>query len=385
MGITKTIFRHIACRYILSLTFIAIISNLSSCRNEHPKKNNPDTIKKDTTPRETSVGPVKIFPPPELGFKVVGYVKDSRDSAEVAEHKFAQCNVVVYSCAIIGKDNIVKVLHPENLASMVRRTHRYKNKLLLGTSGEPSVFAQVSKTEATRADCIKQIMKLAQQYHADGVDVDWEFPTIKTKTDEPFTLFMKQLGDSCHVNARYYLSCAVAPGVNRVKRAAAIKKELLTGPWVDWFNIMVYDAFSTVRPYVQHSKVAYKSYYYWLRVRKIKKEKWVLGIPIYGRPSGISQYGRVLSFKTILTEGGNPYSDSAIIKTQKPISKTDTTRQYTIYYDGLKTVKKKSRGALRYGGGIMFWELGYDVDNKYSLIKAALIAASANPPKTKNK
>src|ERR1700744_797855 len=267
-------------RMINVLSFVLIIiTGLQACRGDHHKNYNAlsDTLKKDSVVSKTPALPVKIIPPPEIGFKIIGYMKDSRDSSEVAEQKFSQCNVVIYSCAIIGKDSIVKVLHPENLASMGRRAHRHGGKLLLGLSGDPSLFAQISRREVSRADCIRQIIKLAQQYHADGVDVDWEFPTIKEKTDAPFTLFMKQLGDSCHVNGRYYLSCAIAPGVNKIKRAAAIKKELLTGPWVDWFNIMVYDAFSTVRPYVQHSKVAYKSYYYWLRVRKIKKEKWVLG------------------------------------------------------------------------------------------------------------
>jgi GH18 family chitinase len=220
-------------------------------------------------------------------------------------------------------------------------------------------------------------MGLVRLYGVDGVDLDWEFPLIKDKTDEPFTLFLKQLGDSCHANGRYYLSCAIAPGINKVKRARAIRTELLTGSWVDWFNVMIYDAYSVTRPYVQHSKVAFNSFTYWRRVRKMNKEKCVLGMPIYGRPSGIAQKGRVLSFKTILKEGGNAYSDSAIIKTKKPISIKDTSMQYTIYYDGIKTIRKKAIGAKRYGGGIMFWELGMDTDDKYSLLTAAVKAANS--------
>jgi chitinase len=360
------------------LLLITAIGLVCACNSESKKdvtrKTSVDTV--DKTEVIARSLPKKIFAPPEFGFKIVGYILDSRDSDEVAEQKFAQCNVLVYACAQVLKNNVVKVVYPDALASMVRRAHRHHHKLLLGISGEPSEFKIMTRDSAQRSKCIAQIMQLTRQYKADGVDLDWEFPTIKEKTDKPFTLFAKELGDSCHVNGRYYFSCAVAPGINGAKRASAIEKQLLTGPWVDWFNVMIYDAYSNDEPYVQHSKVAYNSFFYWLRVRKMSKSKCVLGMPLYGRPSGIPQKGHVLSFKTILAEGGNAYSDSAIIKTSKPISKSDTAKQYTIYYDGIKTVKRKTIGARRFGGGIMFWELGHDVNDKRSLITAAVNAAN---------
>jgi GH18 family chitinase len=363
--------------YLLQLAGIGLLCACNAgAKKEEAKKVDSDTVvKKTDTVHAVKNLPIKIFAPPEFGFKIVGYMLDSRDSGEVAEKKFAQCNVVVYACAQVLKKNVVKVMHPKVLASLVRRAHRNHSKAFLGISGDPSEFKIMTKISTQRSKCISQIMQMVRQYHADGVDLDWEFPTVKEKTDKPFTLFAKELGDSCHVNGRYYFSCAVAPGINKAKRASAIEKELLTGPWIDWFNVMIYDAYSVDKPYVQHSKVAYNSFYYWLRVRKMSKNKCVLGMPLYGRPSGIPQHGHVLSFKKILAEGGNPYSDSAIIKTNKPISTKDTARQYTIYYDGIKSIRKKTYGAKRYGGGIMFWELGHDVDNKYSLIATAVKAA----------
>lgn len=362
--------------HLLSLTGIGLLCacNLEVKREE--TKKDSGAIKKVDTIHTVKILPPKIFAPPEFGFKIVGYVMDSRDSNEVAEKKFAQCNIVVYACAQVLKNNVVKAIYPEALASLVRRAHRNHSKAFLGISGQPDEFKILTKIPAERSKCIAQIMQLVRQYKADGVDLDWEFPTKKEKTDKPFTLFAKELGDSCHVNGQYYFSCAVAPGINKAKRASAIEKELLTGPWIDWFNIMIYDNYSDDEPYVQHSKVAYNSFYYWLRVRKMSKSKAVLGMPLYGRPSGIPQHGRVLSFKTILTEGGNAYSDSAIIKTKKPVSIKDTSRQYTIYFDGIKTVRRKTIGARRFGGGIMFWELGEDADNKYSLVTAAVNAAA---------
>ena len=38
--------------------------------------------------------------------------------------------------------------------------------------------------------------------------------------------------------------------------------------------------------------------------RKMKKEKCVMGLPLYGRPSGIKQQARVKTYATILESGG---------------------------------------------------------------------------------
>ncbi|NCD72370.1 glycoside hydrolase family 18 protein [Mucilaginibacter agri] len=367
---------------LLFWLLLLTMSVLCGCNSNDKKQM---SVKEPVIKQPDKPLPIKIMVPPELGFKIVGYMLDSRDSSEVAEKKFAQCNVVVYACAQLLTNNVVKVIYPEVLKSLIRRAHRNHSKAFLGISGDPYEFKKMTKDVGDRSKAIHHIMQLVRQYGADGVDLDWEFPTIREKTDKPFTAFAKQLGDSCHVNGRYYFSCAVAPGVNKVhKRASAIEKELLTGPWVDWFNVMIYDDYSDDKPYVQHSKVAYNSFYYWLRVRKMSKNKCVLGMPIYGRPSGIPQEGHVLTFKTILKEGGNAYSDSAVIKTSKPISAKDTSKHYTIYYDGINTVKKKTRGAMKYGGGIMFWELGQDTDDKHSLITAALNEASTHQNNSKH-
>ena len=65
------------------------------------------------------------------------------------------------------------------------------------------------------------------------------------------------------------------------------------------------------------------------------KEKAVLGFPAYGRPSGITQTGTVLTYRNILGRGGSPQSDSAVV------TNGDFTN-YTIYYNGQPTVKTKA-------------------------------------------
>jgi hypothetical protein len=107
-----------------------------------------------------------------------------------------------------------------------------------------------------------------------------------------------------------------------------------------------------------------------------------MGLPLYGRPSGIEQRGRVKTYAAILQHGGSPYKDSAIIKIDTAHSK-DSITHYTIYYDGIRTIQKKARGAVQYGDGIMFWETGQDANSKFSLIHAAISSANAAALKIK--
>jgi hypothetical protein len=94
------------------------------------------------------------------------------------------------------------------------------------------------------------------------------------------------------------------------------------------------------------------------------RQKCVLGFPAYGRPSGITQSGTVLTYKTILAQGGSSQSDSAIVS-------AGGFTNYTIYYNGQPTVKKKAALAKQIANGIMMWEKWQDAVDDNSLLKAA--------------
>jgi GH18 family chitinase len=196
------------------------------------------------------------------------------------------------------------------------------------------------------------------------VDIDWEFPTTTDGTDATFTLLMKELSDSLHRDAKYYLTAAITAGKYAGSIRDAIHNEVFT--YVDWFNIMSYDDFSTTILYKQHSdyNLAVASLNYWLTVRGMPRQKCVLGFPAYGRPSGITQSGTVLTYKTILAQGGSSQSDSAIVS-------AGGFTNYTIYYNGQPTVKKKAALAKQIANGIMMWEKWQDAVDDNSLLKAA--------------
>ena len=73
----------------------------------------------------------------------------------------------------------------------------------------------------------------------------------------------------------------------------------------------------------------------------------MLGVPFYGRP-GYVGYARIVE------SGGDPEKDEF----------------HGIHYNGLRTIRAKTRLALAQGGGVMIWELSQDLPGRRSLLRA---------------
>jgi chitinase len=311
-----------------------------------------------------------IGPPPPFGFYVVGYFPSYRNLADVPDIKFRMTNVVVYAFYGVNTSGLLSApVSPSATISVVAAKSKTNNaKIFLGIndgSGDGKTnFKNMAASAIGRNNFIKDVMNVVRQNNLDGVDMDWEFPTTADGTDGTFTLLMKELSDSLHRDARYYLSCAITAGKFAGGIRDAIRNELF--PYVDFFNVMAYDDFSTTVPYRHHSDyiLAQTCLNYWLTTRGMPASKCVLGIPAYGRPSGITQSGTILTYKSILAQGGNPQYDSAVVT-------AGAFTNYTIYYNGQYTVKRKAKLAQTVANGIMMWEKWQDAADGTSLLRAA--------------
>ncbi len=308
-----------------------------------------------------------IQDPIPFGYYVVGYFPSYRNLAEVPDIKFRMTSVVVYAFyGVNGSGTLSAPVAPTATLTGVRDKARINNaKIFLGINdGAAGNFKNMAATAAGRNNFIKDVMNTVRANNLDGVDMDWEFPTTTDGTDATFTLLMKELSDSLHRDARYYLSAAITAGKYAGGIRDAIRNEIF--PYVDFFNIMAYDDFSTTVPYKQHSDyaLAQTCLNYWLTTRNMPASKCVLGLPAYGRPSGITQTNTVLTYKTILSQGGNPQYDSAIVT-------AGGFTNYTIYYNGQYTVKRKAILAKQIANGVMMWEKWQDAIDANSLLKAA--------------
>ncbi|MBK8951078.1 MAG: hypothetical protein IPM85_00730 [Chitinophagaceae bacterium] len=311
-----------------------------------------------------------IQTPPAFGYYVVGYFPSYRSLAAVPDVKFKMTNVVVYAFYQVNASGTLSAPSSPSatLTDVANKARTNSSKIFLGindgTGDGTTNFKNMAASAAGRNNFVKSVMTSVRQNNLDGVDVDWEFPSTSNGTDATFTLLMKELSDSLHRDGRYYLSCAITAGKYAGGYRDAIRSELF--PYVDFFNIMAYDDFSTSVPYKHHSDytLAQTCLNYWLTTRSMPAAKCVLGIPCYGRPSGITQSGTILTYSGILSQGGNPQLDSAVVS-------AGSFTNYTIYYNGQYTVKRKAKLAKDIANGVMFWEKYQDAHDGNSLIKAA--------------
>lgn len=310
-------------------------------------------------------GNTTISAPPSLGFYVVGYFPSYRDPAAVPDQKFRMCNVINYAFGNITLSGSLSIASPGTFSSVISKAKANAAKIFLSISGNAADFKNMASGASGRNSFVREIMQALRTYQLDGVDIDWEYPRTDDGTDLTYTAFMKELSDSCHTNARYYLSTAITSGKYAGAVRDAIRNELWTGGYVDFFNIMAYDDFSTTLAYKHHSDLALAqtSINYWVTTRGMPANKAVLGIPAYGRPSGITQTGTVLSYSAILAQGGSPLSDSA------RVSVTGFSN-YMIYYNGTVTAKRKAMLAKTQASGVMLWEKGQDAHDASSVLKA---------------
>ena len=311
---------------------------------------------------------INIQSPPGFGYYVVGYFPSYRNPAEVPDIKFRMTNVVVYAFFTVNNSGTLDVVSPTTLAAVIAKARANNAKIFVGIndgSGDGKTnFKSMASNATGRNNFIKDVMNKVRQYNFDGVDMDWEFPTASDGTDGTFTLLMKELSDSLHRDARYYLSAAVTAGKYAGGIRDAIRNEIF--PYVDFFNVMAYDDFNTTVPFRHHSDytLAQTCLNYWLTTRGMPASKCVLGLPAYGRPSGITQTNTVLTYKSILAQGANPQYDSAVVT-------AGGFTNYTIYYNGQYTVKRKAKLAKDIANGVMLWEKWQDAVDGNSLLKAA--------------
>jgi GH18 family chitinase len=318
----------------------------------------------------TSFTALSITAPPSLGYYVVGYMPSYRNITAVPDVKFRMTNVVVYAFYQVNATGnlAAPAAATSTLSAVATKAKVNGSKILLGINEASSgYFKNMAASAAGRNNFIKEVMNNVRTNSLDGVDVDWEFPSTSDGTDVTFTALMKELSDSLHRDGRYYLSCAITAGKYAGGIRDAVRNEIFT--YVDFFNIMAYDDFSTssTELYRQHSDytLATVCLSYWINTRGMPAAKAVLGVPAYGRPSGISQSGNVVTYSGIISQGGNPLYDSAMVTT------TTTPTPFKVYYNGQYTTKRKAKLAKDMAGGVMFWEKGQDVMDNNSLLKAA--------------
>src|SRR5215210_5253531 len=213
--------------------YLFVLFFFSCKKSDHPSAPDP-------TP---TPDPVVIQAPPGFGFYVVGYFPSYRNLADVPDIKFRMCNVVNYAFFSVNGNNELTINNPALVTQLINKTKANNAKVFMsindGSGDGKTNFRIMAATATGRNHFIRDVLSKVKQYGFDGVDVDWEFPTTSDGTDQTFTFLMKELSDSLHRDAKYYLTAAVTAGKYAGSIRDAIKSEIFN--YADFLNIMAYD------------------------------------------------------------------------------------------------------------------------------------------------
>src|SRR5689334_4442109 len=98
------------------VTVLAVLSLLVACSKKNQLTDEPEQ---------------PIAPPPDFGFKVVGYMPNYRDPATIPDSKFRMTNVVNYAFATVNSSGVPVVSNPARFQLVVNKAKANKAKIFI--------------------------------------------------------------------------------------------------------------------------------------------------------------------------------------------------------------------------------------------------------------
>ncbi len=334
------------------------------------------------------------------GFDILAYY--SRGPEKVDSLPAEKLTHIIYSfCHMKGNklavDNGRDSTTIAKLVGLKKRNPKLKIILSLGGWGGCKTCSDVFSTEAARKEFAQSVRDLNRGLHTDGLDMDWEYPTIAGYPGHPYKLedranftalvhvLRKTLGK------KYQLSFAVGGFQKCLEESIdwAVMKD------VNRVHIMSYDLINGNSKSTGHHTALYSNpsqeestdnAVQYLVKTGVPRNKIVIGAAFYARiwenvpeaRNGLYQEGKFKtsapfkSFPSRLT-GFNQYWDD----TSKAPYAYDPVNKLFATFDNTKSMEIKTRYVVDEKlGGIMFWELSQDtyhdglVDVIYNVKKA---------------
>jgi chitinase len=325
-------------------------------------------------------------------FAVIAYYSGKRPS-QVDSFEVEKLTHIIFSfCHLKGArlnvDRANDSVMIQKLVSLKKRNPDLKVMLSLGGWGGCATCSDIFSSKENRKVFAESVKELNQYFGTDGIDLDWEYPTIagypehkyQAADKENFTKLVKQLRKT--LGKEKEISFA-AGGFNHYIEEAVEWKKIMKE--LDRVNLMTYDlvhGFSTTTGHhtplysTRQQTESINNAVEKLIALKVPKEKIVIGAAFYGRMweavpdtnTGLYQKGKFktsIAFKNFASQlsvdtGFVYYWDETAMAPYLYNSK----RQLFVTYDDKKSMALKTKYAIEKGlGGIMFWELTEDVYN----------------------
>lgn len=271
-------------------------------------------------------------------FRVVGYMTDAAVLETIPFEKLTHVN---YAFIIPNSDgtfqnfpNIMK------LQKTVEMAHEKGVKVLIsvGGWGWDAQFEELAASFDRRTVFIRELLKFVQENNMDGADIDWEFPD-PGQSSRNFLALITELRAALPKN-KLLTAAVIATGE---ADGGIVAESFLS---MDFINLMVYDGCPVFHASIEHARTSLDK---WM-ARGLPPEKTVLGVPFYSHPSEI------------------PYR--LLVKADPAAAYADFIDYNGIgqNYNGVPTIRAKTKLAMEKASGIMFWNLDYDTLDETSLL-----------------
>lgn len=322
-------------------------------------------------------------------FAIIAYY--AGDEKAIDLYPIEKLTHIIYSfCHLKGNQLVVDNENASatirHLVSLKERNPKLKVYLSLGGWGGCKPCSEVFSSKKGRKEFAKSVKQLLETYHADGLDLDWEYPAIEGHPGHPwmpedrpnFTKLIKTLRKE--LGWSYELSFA-AGGFTKFLEASVQWQKVM--PLLDYVNLMSYDLTNGYSTVTGHHTPLYSTKeqvesadhaVHFLDSIGVPLQKIIIGAAFYGRVwenvpdvnHGLYQPGkfkRGVSYSALwkyMQENQSfvLYWDSAA---QAPYM-YDAEKQLFLTYDNELSVSLKTKYAKQKGlGGIMFWQLAEDI------------------------
>jgi chitinase len=276
----------------------------------------------------------------------------------------------------------------KKMVAMKNQNKDLKVLLSLGGWGGCAPCSGVFGTAKGREDFVQSVKSLTNYFGSDGIDLDWEYPTIegfpghrfvledKQNFTELLRLLRKELGKKSTITF-------AAGGFQKFIDQSVDWKSVM--PLVDYVNLMTYDlvgGYSTVTGHhtalysTDKQKESTDNCVSSLINMGIPSKKLIVGAAFYARTwegvspenNGLYQKGTFKHFigynqfpaRISENSGYTMYWDE---QAQAPYAYNPKEKSYATF-DNKKSIAAKTKYVMqRKLGGIMFWQLGHDTAN----------------------
>jgi chitinase len=285
----------------------------------------------------------------------------------------------------LSVDNSTDSLTIHALVGLKKKNPSLKILLSLGGWGGCRNCSVVFSTVTGRADFVESVMALTDYFHTDGIDLDWEFPSVAAYPDHHympedkvnFNLLIRALRTRLGKAKEISVVCAgFDPYLEKSLDLPAL------APYVNRINLMTYDLIGSQAQYSGHQSSLYSTSWQsasadravrYLDSLKIPKEKIAIGVAFYARQyqvlenrdHGLNQPAQFKKFVTMRqvrkhytdVQGYTTYWDPEAAAAYK----FNNRNNIFLTYDDERSIAAKCAYVKEMGlNGIFFWQLRLD-------------------------